>query len=340
LILGLVEEAMEAGARQSAVCEMIGLSARTLERWREQQLGTDRRTGPRSEPKNKLSSRERAHILERVNQPEFRDLSPKQIVPILAERGEYIASEPTMYRVLHEAQQMRPREISRSPQKRYAPRELAATGPNQVWSWDITYLLTLVRGQYYRAYLVLDVWSRKIVASEVFEEESAEHAALLISLACEQFGVLADQLALHADNGGPMKAATMLATLQKLGIASSFSRPGVSNDNPFSESSIRTMKYRPNYPDRPFASLEEARAWLREFTRWYNTEHRHSAIGYVTPDERHFGRDEKILQLRRKTYAKARASQPQRWSRHCRPWDKPLVVTLNPVGAASGSVGA
>jgi transposase InsO family protein len=268
------------------------------------------------------------------------DLSPKQIVPILAERGEYIASEPTMYRVLHEAKQMRHRETSRPPQKRHTPRELAATGPNQVWSWDITYLLTQVKGQYYRAYMVLDVWSRKIVTSEVFEEESAEHAALLVSRACEQFDVLADQLALHAENGGPMKAATMLATLQKLGVACSFSRPGVSNDNPFSEAVIRTMKYRPNYPDRPFASLDEARAWLREFTRWYNTEPRHSAIGYVTPDERHFRRDKKILQLRRKTYAKARTGQPQRWSRHCRPWNTPQVVTLNPIAAASGSVGA
>jgi len=340
LILGLVDEAIKAGARQSAVCEMIGLSPRTPQRWREQEVGTDRRNGPRSVPKNKLTFSERAHILERVNQPEFRDISPKQIVPILAERCEYIASESTMYRVLHEANQVRHRETSKPPQKRRKPRELAATGPNQVWSWDITYLLTTVKGQYYRAYIVLDVWSRKIVAAEVFEEESAEHAALLVSRACEQFEVLFGQLVLHADNGGPMKAATMLATLQKLGVACSFSRPGVSNDNPFSESSFRTMKSRPNFPDRPFASLEEARAWLREFTRWYNTQHRHSAISYVTPDERHFGRDKKILRLRRKTYAMARASQPQRWSRHCRLWNSPKIVTLNPIATPGGSIGA
>lgn len=340
MILGHVEEAIENGARQSAVCSLIGLSARTLQRWRDQDVGDDRRAGPLSEPKNKLTARERAHILERVNQPEFRDLSPKQIVPILAECGEYIASESTMYRVLHEAQQMRRRETSRPPQKRYAPRELAATGANQVWSWDITYLHSQVRGLYYRAYLVLDVWSRKIVAAEVFEDESAQHASALIAGACMEFGIAIDQLTLHSDNGGPMRASTMLATMQTLGVACSFSRPGVSNDNPFSEAAFRTMKYRPNYPDRPFASLEEARAWLREFVRWYNTEHRHSAIGYVTPDERHFGRDAKVLARRRRTYVTAQSRRPERWSRHCRPWTAPQVVTLNPVATASTRVGA
>lgn len=335
MILGLVHEAVEAGARQSVVCAQISLSERTLERWREQGVGTDRRAGPHSQPANKLSALEEKRILELVNQAEFRDLSPKQIVPILAERGEYVGSEATIYRILRKAKQMRRRENSRPPTKRHAPKELAATGANQVWSWDITWLASSVRGLYYRAYMVLDVWSRKIVAAEVFEHESAEHSSILISQACMEFGVVAGQLALHADNGGPMKASTMLATLQALGVACSFSRPGVSNDNPFSESAFRTMKYRPNYPDRPFASLEEARTWVREFVHWYNTRHRHSAIGFVTPDERHFGRDATILARRRVTYSAARRRHPLRWSKNSRPWNSPAVVKLNPVEATA-----
>lgn len=333
MILGLVDEAVSAGARQLVACEQFGLSVRTLERWREQEVGTDRRAGPRSVPGNKLSVLEEQHILDLVNQPEFRDLPPKQIVPILAERGVYVGSEATIYRILRKARQLRHREMSRPPSKRHAPRELVAVAPNQVWSWDITWLASTVRGLYFRAYMVLDVWSRKIVAAEVFEHESAEHASILVTQACEQSGIAYGQLALHADNGGPMKASTMLATLQSLGVASSFSRPGVSNDNPFSESAFRTMKYRPNYPERPFATLEEARDWLRDFVRWYNTCHRHSAIGFVTPDERHSGRDTQTLARRRVTYNVARRRHPQRWSRHVRPWTAPAVVTLNPVAS-------
>jgi transposase InsO family protein len=336
MILGLIDEAIEAGARQSAVCSLLGLSERTLQRWREQGVGTDRRAGPRSEPKNKLSAAERARILKQVNQPEFRDLSPKQIVPILAECGQYVGSEATIYRTLREENQMRRRERSRPPHKPHAPRELVATSPNQVWSWDITWLSSPIRGQFFRAYMVLDVWSRKIVAAEVFEEESGEHASFLISRACQESGITGNQLTLHSDNGSAMKASTMLATLQGLGVATSFSRPGVSNDNPFSESLFRTMKYRPNYPNRSFASLDEARTWLRAFVHWYNTQHRHSAIGYVTPDERHSGRDVTILARRKTTYAAARRRRPRRWSRDCRAWDRPQVVTLNPLAVSNG----
>jgi putative transposase len=331
VILGLVDETVSAGARQSVACEQFGLSVRTLERWREQEVGADRRAGPRREPANKLTAAESKHILELVNRPEYRDLSPKQIVPILAEKGEYIGSESTIYKLLRKAKQLRHRQSSRPPSKRHRPKELVADRPNQVWSWDITWLPSQVRGMYFRAYMVLDVWSRKIVAAEVFEYESAEHASVLISQAALELGIAPGQLALHSDNGGPMKAATMLATLQSLGIASSFSRPGVSNDNPFSESAFRTMKYRPNYPEGPFANLEAARTWVRAFVHWYNTRHRHSSIGFVTPHERHVGQDAALLARRRTTYAAARRKQPQRWSRHARPWSSPDIVTLNPI---------
>jgi len=331
MILGLVDECVKAGARQSKVCEQLELSERTLERWRAQGVGSDQRAGPRSVPANKLTAAESKHILELVNRPEYRDLSPKQIVPILAEKGEYFASESTIYKLLRKAKQLRHRQSSRPPSKRHRPKELVADRPNQVWSWDITWLPSQVRGMYFRAYMVLDVWSRKIVAAEVFEYESAEHASVLISQAALELGIAPGQLALHADNGGPMKAATMLATLQSLGIASSFSRPGVSNDNPFSESAFRTMKYRPNYPEGPFANLEAARTWVRAFVHWYNTRHRHSSIGFVTPHERHAGQDAALLARRRTTYAAARRKHPQRWSRHARSWSSPDVVTLNPI---------
>jgi putative transposase len=330
VILGLVDETVKAGARQSKVCEALGLSARALQRWRDQGVGADGRAGPRTVPRNKLSALEESRVLDLVNQPEFRDLSPKQIVPILAERGIFIASESTIYRILRKAKQARRRETTRPPTKRHAPKELKAVAPNQVWSWDITWMPTPVRGLYFRAYIVLDVWSRKIVAAEVFEHESAEHASILITQACEQFDITAGRLALHSDNGAPMKASTMLATLQSLGVACSFSRPGVSNDNPFSESAFRTMKYRPNYPEKPFETLENARSWIREFVRWYNFEHRHSSIGFVTPDERHARRDEAILERRRNTYNKAKRRHPERWSADARPWLSPEVVTLNP----------
>ncbi len=331
MILGLVDEARAAGARQSAACEMIDLNERTVERWRAQGIGDDGRAGPKTTPSSKLSAADEQTVLNLVNEPRFRNLPPKQIVPILAEEGAYVASESTLYRVLHKHAQQKHRQASQPPRKRHRPTQLVATGPNQVWSWDITWMPSIVRGMFFRAYIVLDVWSRMIVAAEVFEQESAEHSCVLISRACIEFDIPAGQLSLHADNGGPMKAATMLATLQELGVASSFSRPSVSNDNPFSESAFRTMKYRPEYPDRPFGSLEEARTWLRNFVRWYNTVHRHSAIGFVTPEQRHRGEDVEVLERRRDTYTAARRRNPERWSGPSRPWERPSVVTLNPI---------
>lgn len=321
---------MASGARQNEACNVLDIDSRTVQRWKRQEIGEDRRAGPRRRPANRLSESERKRVLEVVNQPEFRDLSPKQIVPRLADLGIYLASESTIYRILREADQLKHRESSRSPVKRSRPQEFVVTGPRKVWSWDITWLKSPVRGMFYRLYMALDVWSRKIVAWDVLEDESAEEAALLFERACLQEGITGEGLVYHSDNGGPMKGATMLATLEKLGVVASFSRPRVSNDNPYSESLFRTMKYRPCYPDRPFASLDEAKEWVGGFVQWYNHDHRHSSINYVTPDERHEALDEAILEKRRAVYEAARSRHPERWSRKVRDWSQRRVVYLNP----------
>lgn len=330
MILDLIDEATAAGARQFAACELLDINERTIQRWRTLSGGEDRRRGPNCPPKNKLSKLERSNVLATVNSPEFRDLSPNQIVPTLASRGESLAAEATIYRILEQEDQLHHREKSRPPTKRQKPDEFVATGPNVVWSWDITYLKSSVRGMFFYLYMAVDVWSRKIVAWEVHDEESGENAASLLSDAYRREGVVPGSLAVHMDNGSPMKSATLLATLQGLGVATSFSRPSVSNDNPFSESLFRTMKYCPAYPSRPFASIDDARDRVADFVRWYNGEHLHSAIRFVTPEDRHAGRDVEILQTRKKVYEDARARNPDRWSGDVRDWTPIDEVTLNP----------
>jgi len=300
-----------------------------LQRWKRQDDESDRRRGPGTDPSNKLAAVERQDILDIANSPEFRDLSPKQIVPQLADQGRYVASESSFYRVLRNEAQMAHREPSRPATSR-KPKEHVATGPCQVWSWDITYLKSPILGQFFYLYLIMDVWSRKIVASTVYLKESNDYSARLFLKTCLSLGVDPEGLVLHSDNGGPMKGATMLATLQRLGVVPSFSRPQVSDDNPYSESLFRTMKYRPGYPSQPFSSLAVAQAWVDGFVRWYNTEHLHSSIRFVTPDDRHFGREHAILANRRDLYENARLKNPNRWSRNIRNWEPVETVYLNP----------
>lgn len=325
----LIEEATLSGARLEAAADAVGLSIRTLQRWNLQDNGSDQRRGPGTDPSNKLVPAERQNILDIANSPEFRDLSPKQIVPQLADQGLYVGSESSFYRVLRSEDCMAHREPSRPATSR-KPKEHVATGPCQVWSWDITYLKSPILGQFFYLYLIMDVWSRKIVASTVYLKESNDYSARLFLKTCLSLDVDPEGLVLHSDNGGPMKGATMLATLQHLGVVPSFSRPQVSDDNPYSESLFRTMKYRPGYPSQPFASLAAAQAWVDGFVGWYNTEHLHSSISFVTPDDRHFGREHAILAGRRDLYENARLKNPNRWSRNIRNWEPVETVYLNP----------
>lgn len=332
MAIELIDEAVAAGARCYKACEILGITDRTLRRWRRASSLLDKRLtpAPRHYP-HALTEAEKASILAVSNSPDYESLPPTQIVPRLADKGIYIASESSFYRVLkaHDQLHRRGREKQHSAHKK--PKALIAETPNQVWSWDITYLPSAIRGQFYRLYLILDVFSRYIVGWEIHPNESADHASVLISKACLKQRIKQDQLTLHSDNGGPMKGATMLNTLQRLGILPSFSRPSVSDDNPYSESLFKTLKYTPAYPSKPFASLDEARQWVHRFVDWYNNEHRHSGIQFVTPAQRHVGKDAEVLAKRKAVYLAAKAANPSRWKgRKIRDWSYQKSVWLNP----------
>lgn len=329
-IVTLVTEACDSGATQESACNIIGISSKTFQRWTGNSNKQDGRLEPKHSPKHKLTELERQRIIKVANESEYSNLPPCQIVPRLADTGVYIASEASFYRVLNEHNQLKHREKSKPARQVNKPRALTATAPNQIYSWDITYLPTQVKGIFLYLYLVIDIYSRKIVGWQTHHEELSVLAADLMTDICQREQVKRNQVTLHSDNGSPMKGATMLATLQELGVVPSFSRPSVSNDNPYSESVFRTLKYRPEYPEKPFADISEARTWVSGFVQWYNNEHRHSGIKFTTPQERHTGKDIKILAKRKRVYKQAKLSNPSRWSGDIKNWDHIEEVYLNP----------
>jgi putative transposase len=325
----LVKEAKGSGAGRGACCQVLEVSLRTLERWEKEPEEGDQRRGPGSVCAHALSAQEKQAMVEVSNSSAYRDLSPWQIVAQLADGGRYLGSESSFYRVLKQEDLLSHRQKSR-PHVHSRPRDLLARNPNEVWSWDITYMNSALRGAYYYLYLVEDIFSRMIVGWTVEEVESADHAARLIERVCQEQAIAIGSLTLHSDNGAPMKGATLLGTLERLGVAPSFSRPSVSDDNPYSESLFKTLKYRPSYPDGAFGGLDEAREWVKRFVQWYNTEHLHSAIRFVTPRSRHLGLDKAILDKRRAVYENAKRLNPLRWSGHTRNWSAITEVCLNP----------
>lgn len=320
-----VAVSIDGGARKSAACAAIDLQLRTLERWETQTIG-DMRSVIVKDPANKLTSAERSEVLRICCSDEFMNMTPNEIVPKMAETGRFVASEASFYRIL-KSEGMVKKSSSRKTSRRKKPTALTASGPCQVWSWDITYLRSPVKGLYFYLYLFQDIWSRAIVGWAIHETESAEFAADAMKRISAEMGV--KDVRLHADNGGPMKGATMLATLQQLGVIPSFSRPSVSNDNPYSESLFKTLKYRASYPDF-FASIEHAQEWVTGFVKWYNYEHLHSGIKFVTPMQRHNSEDKAILENRKATYEKAKLKNPLRWAGGIRNWNWLETVTLNP----------
>lgn len=329
-IIQIITEASDSGARQCKACEIIGISPKTFQRWTKSDRTIDGRLERKEPPKNKLSELERQQILAIANTQKYAHLPPSKIVPLLADEGRYLASESSFYRVLKAAKQLKHREKAKPRSNTSKPKALTATASNQIFSWDITYLPTRVRSLFFYLYLVLDIYSRKIVGWQVYENESSALAADLMSDICRQENIQKNQVILHSDNGSPMKGATLLATLQELGIMRSFSRPSVSNDNPYSESIFRTLKYRPNYPEKPFENLVSARRWITEFVSWYNKEHLHSAIKFVTPEQRHNGEDIALLKARDEVYQRAKKKNPIRWSGETRNWEPVREVYLNP----------
>lgn len=330
-----IEAAHGAGARLHKACATAGISVRTLERWKTQDglsVGDRRPLADRPTPAHALSEQERARILAVANAPRFADQPPARIVPALADEGVYLASEASFRRVLRAHGQNTHRGRARAPQPSRTPTTQVATAPGQVWCWDMTYLPTQVAGQWFYLYLILDLYSRMIVGWEIHANDHAEHAVDLLKRTALAEGVhgMAVKPVLHGDNGSTLKATTVLAMLHWLGIKPSYSRPRVSDDNAFVESLFKTAKYRPEFPARGFADLKAARAWGEDFVRWYNFEHRHSGIRYVTPAQRHAGEDVAILAERHETYLQARERQPRRWSGNTRDWSHIGAVTLNP----------
>jgi len=325
----MVREAQASGARRQASCALLEVSLRTVERWEKAPDKGDQRRGPVRGCGHALSEQEKQAIVKVSSCPEYRDQSPWQIVARLADAGQYLGSESSFYRVLKQNDLLSHRHDSK-PRVHHRPKDLTARNPNQVWSWDITYLNSPIRGAYYYLYLVEDIFSRMIVGWTIEEVESADHGSRLIDRICQEQGIAKGQLTLHSDNGGPMTGATMVATLERLGVLPSLSRPSVSDDNPYSESLFKTLKYRPSYPDRAFRGIDEARAWVSRFVRWYNTEHLHSAIRFVTPGSRHLGLDPAILARRSVVYEKAKRRNPRRWSGQTRDWSPITEVFLNP----------
>lgn len=275
----------------------------------------------------RLSGAERDLVIAVCCSPEYADVSPYAIYADLLDKGIYLASVSTIYRILHERGLLHHRGETRPSHRHSKPPELKATGPNQVWSWDITYLPTQVNGIFLYAYVLMDVWSRKIVGWEVHTHESEKHANDFFRRVSQAHNV--HGVHLHSDNGNIMKSATILVLFFSLGILPSYSRPRVSNDNPFSESLFKTLKYRPGYPRR-FQGTEHARKWFAEFVHWYNTEHRHSGIGYITPNNRHHGKTPMIMSHRNAVLIEARKKNPERWTRGQMLWEKYPVVYLNP----------
>ena len=332
-----IEAACDAGARLKPACELMGISARTLQRWKAGQgleSGDGRPQAVRPAPAHALSDRERAQIVSVANEPRFADLPPSRIVPTLADEGVYIASESSFRRVLRAQGQMSHRGRAKAPRKGRPPTTHVATAPRQLWCWDMTFLPRDVAGRWFFLYLIMDVYSRKIVGFEVHEDDDCDHAARLVQRTALAEGIHAmprdERPVLHGDNGATLKATTVLAMLWWLGVKPSYSRPRVSDDNAFVESLFRTAKYRPEFPEKGFTDLCAAREWARQFVHWYNHDHRHSGIRYVSPAQRHEGHDVAILAARHQVYLQARERNPARWSRGTRDWSHIRAVTLNP----------
>jgi putative transposase len=302
-------------------CRALGVPRATLYRQRRRARGLPRPVRPRPRPARALSGEERQAVLAALHAERFTDKAPAEIYATLLDEGTYLCSMRTMYRVLSEEDEVRERRDQlRHPQ--YHKPELLATGPNQVWSWDITRLLGPVKWSYFHLYVILDIFSRYAVGWMVAQRESATLAERLIAETCEKERIRRGQLTIHADRGTSMTSKPVALLLADLGVTKTHSRPHVSDDNPYSEAQFKTLKYRPEFPER-FGSIEDARAFCRTFFRWYNTEHHHTGIGLLTPETVQRGHVDRVTTARKEVLLTAYQHHPERFVR--RPPAPPAV---------------
>ena len=333
-VVTAIDEAVVSGAKQFKACEVVGISERTYQRWKVQ--GADTKDGRpdalRPVPANKLCLEEEKMILKVMNQKEHRSLSPNQVFhKLIDKQGIYIASVSSFYRVLRHYDQINHRGYSKAPINKNITTHYA-TGPNQVWMWDITWLPGPAKGIYYYLYMIIDLFSRKVVGWEIWDHESSENASILVKKAVYSENVLLrnEPLVLHSDNGSPMKGASLLTTLYNLGIVRSNSRPRVSNDNAYIESMFRTVKYMPSFPLNGFSHIETARRWVDAFVEYYNNDHHHSSLKFLTPNQRHNGSSEDILNRRKEMLETAKEKNPERWTGPVQDCTMEQAVWLNP----------
>lgn len=322
---------MVAGAREESACDLVGISVRTLQRWRCDGL-EDRRKGSEKRTPRKLPPEVVEAVYQTANLERFADQTPEQVVATLAGESTYLASTSSVYRILRTRNAVNRRQDSRTPVTAKQPEQRVATAPNQVWTWDITWLTTEVKGIWFYAYVIMDIFDRSVVGWSIHDSEDGEHARELFERTCR------DQAArptfVHSDNGAPMKASTLVNFLYANRILATTNRPRVSNDNPFSESLFKTVKYRAGYP-RSFKTLMAAMTWFAGFVDWYNTQHLHSALAYLTPQQCRTGQASAILQRRNLTLAEARAQHPLRWgSRKAKVYAVPAETVLHKRPAA------
>jgi len=320
----------------AGACAALGVSRASF--YRHGQEPAPRPATVRTPPPRALTQEERQVVLETLHSERFRDAAPAQVYATLLDEGTYLCSERTMYRLLGAADEVRERrDLARHPM--YSRPELLAERPNEVWSWDITKLRGPAKWTYFYLYVVLDIYSRYVVGWMVAHRESAELARRLIADSAAKQAITLGQLTIHADRGSSMRSKPVAMLLSDLGITKSHSRPHVSNDNPYSESQFKTMKYRPEFPER-FLTIEEARAFGQEFFHWYNTEHRHTGIGLCTPATVHAGQAAAVHAARAVVLSTAYAVHPERFVRQAPvPPPLPAPAWINqPVPATSDEV--
>ncbi len=320
----------------SAVCAALPVSRASVLRHRAALAAPPRAAKPRPPSPRALPESERNEVLNHLRSPRFADQTPTEVFATLLDAGTYLCSIRTMYRILAAQGEVAARRRQRTHPV-YTKPELLAEAPDQVWSWDITKLMGPVKWSYFYLYVILDIFSRRVVGWRVAHTESAAQFKDLFIDAMDKHGVPRDQLTLHADRGGPMKAKTTALMLADLGVLRSHSRPHTSNDNPFSEAHFKTLKYQPEFPKR-FETIEQARAFCRRFFAWYNQDHHHAGIGLMTPNQIHFGQAEAIFAARKTTLDAAFLTTPERFvSKSPEPPRIPTAVWINPPKPTEGN---